>query len=311
MAREAFERADPHDLRTRSYAQYIVGCACRDLGRIAEAVREFGAGLALFEEVVRYGEEPGLVFPIYVSLGAWCAEAHASLGDFDRAFASARDALRVATDIQHPSSLAVAYDHLGYVHLLQGELEAAVPFHERALAIATEQDLFQATVRTSSHLAYALALLGEGERGVGCLARALERWTGRMTRRVPGRQTMIASAYVAAGFLEEARAEIQRGLAEATERNARGFLAPLLRLEAEVLASDPGGARERLEKALALAAELGMRPEVAHCHLGLGKLYRRTGKRDEAREHLANAATMYRDMGITYWREQAEAEMVR
>ena len=30
-------------------------------------------------------------------------------------------------------------------------------------------------------------------------------------------------------------------------------------------------------EALALATELGMRPLVAHCHLGLGKLYRRTG----------------------------------
>ena len=34
-------------------------------------------------------------------------------------------------------------------------------------------------------------------------------------------------------------------------------------------------------EALALAGELGMRPLVAHCHLGLGKLYRRTGDRGE------------------------------
>ena len=27
-----------------------------------------------------------------------------------------------------------------------------------------------------------------------------------------------------------------------------------------------------------------MRPLVAHCHLGLGKLYRRTGKREQAQE---------------------------
>jgi hypothetical protein len=52
-----------------------------------------------------------------------------------------------------------------------------------------------------------------------------------------------------------------------------------------------------------------MRPLVAHCHLGLGKLYRRTGKRQEAQEHLAIAATMYREMDMRYWLEQAEAEM--
>jgi len=39
----------------------------------------------------------------------------------------------------------------------------------------------------------------------------------------------------------------------------------------------------------------------AHCHLGLGKLYRRTGKRQQAQEHLSTATTMYREMGMTYW----------
>ena len=62
-------------------------------------------------------------------------------------------------------------------------------------------------------------------------------------------------------------------------------------------------------QALALAEPRGMRPLVAHCHLGLGKLYRRTGKREQAQEHLATATTMYRDMGMTFWLEQAEAEM--
>jgi hypothetical protein len=58
-----------------------------------------------------------------------------------------------------------------------------------------------------------------------------------------------------------------------------------------------------------LATELGMRPLVAHCHLGLGKLYRRTDKREQAQDHLATATTMYREMGMTYWLEQAEAEV--
>jgi hypothetical protein len=48
---------------------------------------------------------------------------------------------------------------------------------------------------------------------------------------------------------------------------------------------------------------------VTHCHLGLGKLYRRTDKREQAQEHLAAATTMYREMGMTYWLQKAEAEM--
>ena len=49
-------------------------------------------------------------------------------------------------------------------------------------------------------------------------------------------------------------------------------------------------------------------PLVAHCHAGLGKLYRRTGQREQAQEHLTTATTMYREMGMTYWLEKAEAE---
>jgi hypothetical protein len=51
---------------------------------------------------------------------------------------------------------------------------------------------------------------------------------------------------------------------------------------------------------------IGIRPLVAHCHLGLGKLSRRTGQREQAQEHLTTATTMYRKMGMTYWLEQAE-----
>jgi hypothetical protein len=60
---------------------------------------------------------------------------------------------------------------------------------------------------------------------------------------------------------------------------------------------------------LALATDLGMRPLLAHCHLGLGKLHRRTGKRQEAQEHLTTAAAMYRERDMRFWLEEAEAQM--
>jgi hypothetical protein len=62
-------------------------------------------------------------------------------------------------------------------------------------------------------------------------------------------------------------------------------------------------------RAWVLAERLSMRPLVAHCHLGLGKLCQRTGKREQAQEHLTTATTMYREMDMRFWLEQAEAEM--
>jgi predicted protein tyrosine phosphatase len=68
-------------------------------------------------------------------------------------------------------------------------------------------------------------------------------------------------------------------------------------------------AEAHYRQALALAEELGLRPLMAHCHLGLGKLDRRTGKRQEAKAHLTTATTMYREMDMPFWLEQAEAEL--
>jgi len=42
---------------------------------------------------------------------------------------------------------------------------------------------------------------------------------------------------------------------------------------------------------------------------GLGKLDRRTGKREQAQEHLTTATTMYRELDMRFWLEKAEAEL--
>ncbi len=46
-----------------------------------------------------------------------------------------------------------------------------------------------------------------------------------------------------------------------------------------------------------------------HRHLGLGMLYRLAGTRQQAWEHLTTAVTMFGEMDMRYWREQAEPEL--
>jgi hypothetical protein len=88
-----------------------------------------------------------------------------------------------------------------------------------------------------------------------------------------------------------------------------------LRLLGEIAARrDPPDAEEaeaRYREALVLAEELGMRPLQAHCHLGLGKLYRRVGHLEEAHTELSTAVAMLREMGMTFWLPEAEAELAQ
>ena len=116
-----------------------------------------------------------------------------------------------------------------------------------------------------------------------------------------------------AGRLEEAHALAERALALARAHQERGHQAYALRLLGEIAArreppeSDQAG--DHYRQALALAEELGMRPLVAHCHLGLGKLYAKLGRRAEARAELSAAVELYRAMEMTFWLPQAEAAL--
>jgi tetratricopeptide (TPR) repeat protein len=121
----------------------------------------------------------------------------------------------------------------------------------------------------------------------------------------------LGEAYALADRYDDALEVGGRAVTLARERGQRGYEAWGVRLrgEVETRRDPPEHADGHYRDALVLAEELGMRPLVAHCHLGLGKLYRRTGQREQAQEHVATAATMYREMGMAYWLEKAESEM--
>src|SRR4029450_10714706 len=125
--------------------------------------------------------------------------------------------------------------------------------------------------------------------------------------------TSLSETYVLAGRTDDATHRAQEALRVSCDRGERGVRAHAIRLLGEIAAhrDAPGVAQAEAHyrDAHALATELGMRPLVAHCHLGLGKLYRRTGDPAKAHEHLTSAATMYREMDMGFWLEKADAAL--
>jgi sugar phosphate isomerase/epimerase len=115
------------------------------------------------------------------------------------------------------------------------------------------------------------------------------------------------------GRLAEASAIADRVLGESRLNQERGNEAWAMRLHGQVAArADPVDTRKAdtyYREALALAEELGMRPLVAHCHLGLGTLYQKVGRHESAQAELITAAQMYRAMEMTFWLAKAEAAM--
>jgi class 3 adenylate cyclase/tetratricopeptide (TPR) repeat protein len=312
---EAIALADSADIRTRSYAHSLRALYYRDVGRLGEAINEFDAAAAMLSHSGPDHETSGLVMPIYVTSRALQAEAYAALGEFEQALAMARDAHRMAETIGHLPSVALAYAHLGYVSVQRGDVEAGVSLLERGWALGEENGFIHATLANGFYLAHALAVgLDRADDGLRCLGRALDASPPGYPMFVlwSKYRGLIASVYLAAGRLTEARTEIDRALALVERRKAFGHRPLLLRLHAELVSrSEKGAAVETVsswDDAMRAATELRMRPLVAHCHLGLGKLYRRTGKREQAHEHLTTAITMYREMDMRLWLEEAAVE---
>jgi tetratricopeptide (TPR) repeat protein len=121
----------------------------------------------------------------------------------------------------------------------------------------------------------------------------------------------VGRACLLLGRLDEARRLGDRAVE--SSRRQPGLTAHALHLLGDISThpdrfdAESGAANYR--EALALAGPNGMRPLVAHCHRGLGKLYGRTGNMECARKNLTTATTMYREMDMRFWLDQEAADM--
>jgi class 3 adenylate cyclase/tetratricopeptide (TPR) repeat protein len=293
--------------------------ATLNFGMVRLSVGEYEAAAGLFArtaEVLRDGlERERLGRTLYPS-ATWrneLASAHAELGRFDVALATIREALGLAEALGHSATAMAVRMEYGNVLNCRGDFDDAIPLLEAALQAAREADAVAWTIAASGLLGYALAMAGRLPEGIALLREGFEQATRSRRTKEASFAAYLGHALLREGHLEEARRFAARALSVSRERGERGSEARSLCLLGEVEAHGAGDGKGRqaerhYAEALALAEELGMRPLVAHCHLGLGKLSRQTGKLEQARDHLATAATMYREMDMRFWLGQAEAE---
>jgi tetratricopeptide (TPR) repeat protein len=164
----------------------------------------------------------------------------------------------------------------------------------------------------SASLGAAYTLAGRTGDAVACLEQAVE--AGKSTDSLdPSTLVSLGQSYLSAGRSDDASRCAREALVACRQQSSRNVEANALHLIGDIaIRREPPALEEAMQhynQALAASDELGMRPLVAHCHLGLGKLYRRTGARQQAQEYLTIARTMYREMDMRFGVEQAEAEM--
>jgi len=270
-------------------------------------------------EGARGYERFGLFLPIVVSY-VFLAWGYAELGLFAEGRALCENGLQIAGAVAHAASIMLASWGFGVLCLRQGAVSEALPQLERAMGICHEADLPAFFPRLASALSVAYILAGCVAEAVPLFtqAQAKEHITAREGELV-GFQTLyhlsLGEAHLRAGHLEEAYDLAERALALACAHQERGHQAYALRLLGETAAHrvppEVELAETHYRQALALAEALGMRPLQAHCHLGLGTLYTKSGRPEPARAEQSVAIALYRAMDMTFWLPQAEAALMQ
>ena len=244
----------------------------------------------------------------------WLTFSLAELGRFTEAAEHTAEAIRIISRASSPYAVGWAHLGAGVLHLLRGDWARAHPPIEQAIAAMKAGNTPLALDISVVCSAWVLAQLGETSEARSRLREGEELVDRHAASGFVGpraqRHRFLGRAAFALGQLDQAR-RLAEALLESSPHQP-GWAAHALHLLGDVAAHpdrfDAESGEAHYRKALALAQPRGMRPLVAHCHFGLGKLYRHTRKRKQAQQHLTTATVMYRDMDMRFWLEQADAE---
>jgi tetratricopeptide (TPR) repeat protein len=199
---------------------------------------------------------------------------------------------------------------------VRGDLSQAAQLLERALAQCREWNIAYSTPMAMASLGHVYAWSGRIGEGISILQQALTAYESAGIGWLHSMSVVqLGEAYLLADQVEDARTCADRAVRLARERGERGHEAWALRLLGDIASyhdrPDVAMAEAHYGTAMALADELGMRLLQAHCHLGLGSLYAKIGRLEQARAELSTAIELYRAMEMTFWLPQAEAALAQ
>jgi tetratricopeptide (TPR) repeat protein len=252
--------------------------------------------------------------PISVYCRLWVVHSLAELGRFAEAAPYEAELLRLAEPTQHAFTVGVAHEAASWLHLRKGDWAKACSLIERGIAAFRTGNIVVGLSTMVAASAWVLAQVGEASEVLTRVREGeqlLDHQAARGGVPIPMPYQSLGRAALLLGRLDEAQSLGERAITYSPFRQSD--VAHALHLLGDIATHpdrfDAESGEAHYCKALALAEPRGMRPLIAHCHLGLGKLYRRTGQREQAHEHLTIATTLYREMDMQFWLEQVDAGM--
>jgi class 3 adenylate cyclase/tetratricopeptide (TPR) repeat protein len=313
--RRALALSGGNDIAHEVAVNILLGYSFHVTGAYREATVVLRRNIDVLGDRVR--ERFGLpIFPAFpaVTSRERLVRCLAELGEFTEAIRVGEEGLRIAEDIDHPTTLAAMCLGLGTLHMRRDDLARATPVLERGLAVGRRWSIFVYAFTIIAAVGRAYALTGRVKEGLALITEGVEGAEVRQSALGHGvRLAWLAEAHLVAGDYDRAWSRAQQALELSRQYGERGQEAWTLHLLGEIAARrDPADAQDAASfyrQALTIAAALGMRPALAYCELGLGELNVGAGHADVGRKHLTSAARLFQDLGMTAGQQRAERQL--
>ncbi len=222
-------------------------------------------------------------------------------GEFGQALAHARQALRIATEIEHQQWTAAAHFTLGQIHVLMLQAGPAVQDLEAGLPLARQLGSAYWTGNIASYLALACLLKGDSARAQATLQSVMN--SEQDPRNLPERRMAWAWGRT---LLAQKKPDLALGVAEKLIASAPGSdraqpIPALLLLKGDALLQLKrfDQARTALEDALRGAITRTARPLLWQIHAALARLYQHHKRGDDARRELDSALAIVESLAAS------------
>jgi class 3 adenylate cyclase/predicted ATPase len=262
------------------------------LGELASAQAHLAQAIALCAPqedhalALRYSPDPMVLCLGFVALTL------SVLGYPDQALTRSHEMLTRAQAASHTFTLARALHLAAVLHRFQREGAAAQERAEAALALMTEQGFGHYVGQATFTRGWALAAQGQREVGMAQMHQGLAAMRVTGTRvALSAYLVPLAEAYEHSGQAEEGLRLLAEALAHVDHTGERYWEAEIYRLKGELLLPQApphtSQAEDCFQHALAIARRQQAKSWELRAAMSLARLWQRQGKRDAARQVLA------------------------
>jgi predicted ATPase len=284
-------------------AHRVLGRTLFDCGELTPARAHLEQGIALYDPLQHrshtflYGYDPGVAGLSFLALVLW------HLGYLDQAFKRIQEALTLAQELAHPFNLAFALFLDSTFHQRRREIQVTQEKAGILITLSQEQG-FPVFVGWGSILrGWALAEQGQVEEGIAQMRQGMAAWrdTGAEMWR-SHYLALLAEAYGKAGQAEDGLAALAEALTLVDKTGERFYEAELYRLKGELslqsrqvetsqgksgVRSPESEAEECFHKAIDIVRRQQAKSLELRAVMSLSRLWQRQGRKDEARQMLA------------------------